>query len=30
VILTPDGGVDRVVVPERLDAHRLIEDPWAA
>ncbi|WP_298957731.1 ribonuclease R [uncultured Methylobacterium sp.] len=26
VILTPDGGVDRVVVPERLDAHRLIEE----
>ncbi|GJD52230.1 Ribonuclease R [Methylobacterium crusticola] len=26
VILGPDGGVDRVVVPERLDAHRLIEE----
>ncbi|MGC5777531.1 ribonuclease R [Methylobacterium sp. NFXW15] len=26
VLLTPEGGVDRVIVPERLDAHRLIEE----
>ncbi|GBU18284.1 MULTISPECIES: ribonuclease R [Methylobacterium] len=26
VILGPDGAVDRVIVPERLDAHRLIEE----
>ena len=26
VLLTPDGSVDRVIVPERLDAHRLIEE----
>ncbi|MCJ2038404.1 ribonuclease R [Methylobacterium sp. J-059] len=26
VLLTPDGAVDRVIVPERLDAHRLIEE----
>ncbi|HEX8375494.1 MAG TPA: ribonuclease R, partial [Geminicoccaceae bacterium] len=26
VLLTPDGVVDRVVVPARLDAHRLIEE----
>jgi ribonuclease R len=26
IILKPDGTVDRVLVPERLDAHRLIEE----
>jgi ribonuclease R len=26
ILLKPDGTVDRVVVPERLDAHRLIEE----
>ena len=26
LVLKPDGTVDRVVVPERLDAHRLIEE----
>ncbi|GEP03080.1 ribonuclease R [Methylobacterium oxalidis] len=26
VLLTPQGSVDRVIVPERLDAHRLIEE----
>ena len=26
VLLNPEGGVDRVVVPARLDAHRLIEE----
>ncbi|MBS7541433.1 ribonuclease R [Ancylobacter lacus] len=26
VLLTPEGTVDRVIVPERLDAHRLIEE----
>ncbi|MBX3567216.1 MAG: ribonuclease R [Rhizobiaceae bacterium] len=26
ILLTPDGTVDRVIVPERLDAHRLIEE----
>ena len=26
VLLSPDGAVDRVIVPERLDAHRLIEE----
>ena len=26
ILLTPDGTVDRVVVPARLDAHRLIEE----
>jgi ribonuclease R len=26
VILKPDGSIDRVVVPERLEAHRLIEE----
>ncbi|GJE26215.1 ribonuclease R [Methylobacterium organophilum] len=26
VLLTPEGGVDRVIVPERLEAHRLIEE----
>ncbi|MCO5131277.1 MAG: ribonuclease R [Xanthobacteraceae bacterium] len=26
IILKPDGTVDRVVTPERLDAHRLIEE----
>jgi ribonuclease R len=26
IILKPDGTVDRVMVPERLDAHRLIEE----
>jgi len=26
VLLTPEGAVDRVVVPARLDAHRLIEE----
>ncbi|MBX6424788.1 MAG: ribonuclease R [Variibacter sp.] len=26
IVLKPDGTVDRVVVPQRLDAHRLIEE----
>jgi ribonuclease R len=26
VMLKPDGSIDRIVVPERLDAHRLIEE----
>ena len=26
LVLTPDGAVDRVIVPPRLDAHRLIEE----
>ena len=26
ILLHPDGTVDRVIVPERLDAHRLIEE----
>jgi ribonuclease R len=26
IVLTPEGTVDRVIVPERLDAHRLIEE----
>jgi ribonuclease R len=26
ILLTPEGKVDKVVVPERLDAHRLIEE----
>jgi len=26
ILLKPDGSVDRVVVPQRLDAHRLIEE----
>lgn len=26
IVLKPDGSVDRVVTPERLDAHRLIEE----
>ncbi|MDQ4135115.1 MAG: ribonuclease R [Pseudomonadota bacterium] len=26
ILLTPDGTVDRILVPERLDAHRLIEE----
>ncbi|WP_173426118.1 ribonuclease R [Hoeflea sp. BAL378] len=26
ILLTPEGKVDRVIVPERLDAHRLIEE----
>jgi ribonuclease R len=26
VLLSPEGAVDRVIVPERLDAHRLIEE----
>jgi len=26
ILLRPDGTVDRVIVPERLDAHRLIEE----
>ncbi len=26
ILLTPDGHVDRVIVPERLDAHKLIEE----
>ena len=26
ILLKPDGHVDRVIVPERLDAHRLIEE----
>lgn len=26
VVLKPDGSVDRVIVPERLEAHRLIEE----
>ena len=26
ILLTPAGAVDRVIVPERLDAHRLIEE----
>ena len=26
VLLTAEGGVDRVIVPERLEAHRLIEE----
>ncbi|KAA0971194.1 ribonuclease R [Aureimonas fodinaquatilis] len=26
ILLRPDGKVDRVVIPERLDAHRLIEE----
>ncbi|MET0744399.1 MAG: ribonuclease R, partial [Microvirga sp.] len=26
IVLTPDGTVDRVFMPERLDAHRLIEE----
>ena len=26
ILLKPDGTVDRVVVPERLDAHKLIEE----
>jgi ribonuclease R len=25
-MLTPDGSIDRIVVPERLEAHRLIEE----
>ena len=26
ILLTPDGKVDKVIVPERLDAHRMIEE----
>jgi ribonuclease R len=26
ILLQPDGSVDRVIIPERLDAHRLIEE----
>ncbi|MEZ5841834.1 MAG: ribonuclease R [Hyphomicrobiales bacterium] len=26
ILLKPDGSIDRVIVPERLDAHRLIEE----
>ena len=26
ILLKPDGTVDRVVVPDRLDAHKLIEE----
>ena len=26
ILLKPDGTVDRVIMPERLDAHRLIEE----
>ncbi|WP_296576893.1 ribonuclease R [Phreatobacter sp.] len=26
IVLTPEGTVDRVVIPQRLDAHRLIEE----
>jgi ribonuclease R len=26
IVLKPDGGVDRVIMPQRLDAHRLIEE----
>lgn len=26
ILLTPEGKVDRVIVPERLDAHKLIEE----
>jgi ribonuclease R len=26
ILLTPDGTVDRIITPERLDAHRLIEE----
>ncbi|MEM7693595.1 MAG: ribonuclease R [Pseudomonadota bacterium] len=26
ILLTPEGAVDRVIVPERLDAHKLIEE----
>ena len=26
ILLTPEGKVDKVIVPERLDAHRLIEE----
>ena len=26
ILLKPDGTVDRVIIPERLDAHRLIEE----
>ncbi|MBV2143309.1 ribonuclease R [Falsochrobactrum sp. TDYN1] len=26
ILLTPDGKVDKVIVPERLDAHKLIEE----
>jgi ribonuclease R len=26
ILLKPDGTVDRIIVPERLDAHRLIEE----
>src|SRR5207302_10823228 len=26
ILLKPDGTIDRVVIPERLDAHRLIEE----
>ena len=26
IILKPDGAVDRVIVPERLDAHKLVEE----
>ena len=26
ILLKPDGTVDRVIVPERLDAHKLIEE----
>ncbi len=26
ILLKPDGTVDKVVIPERLDAHRLIEE----
>ena len=26
ILLKPDGTVDRVFVPERLEAHRLIEE----
>ena len=30
IILKPDGTVDRVHVPERLDAHKLIEEAMLA
>jgi ribonuclease R len=26
ILLTPEGKVDKVVVPDRLDAHKLIEE----
>ncbi len=26
ILLKPDGTLDRVIIPQRLDAHRLIEE----